>query len=485
MMYKVSVQREHADLTRSTRVSRFVGYARAISALVCLGFAAFLWWLLASPRSAGKIFGLYSSQSFIVLMLASYILGWTIYYSINREPLPNKAANCGLTTITLVMLFGLFELPAILGWIDYNRVISPPPSVLFTMIKPWNNPANQMDRELVHIHRPRQKVVGETAGDLVSWLGISTDRRYKIDIEYDGNGFRNDHDIAQAPVLMIGDSFVEAGLVPQANLVSTRLSRLLQVEVANLGQSGYGPQQELVTLRRYGLNLQPKVVLWFFFEGNDLLDVPRYERAIQNWDDIIKVRDSLKDRSFINNALLALAGFTSPKLRTDTDEARRRSCKFLRSQSQEDSKLYFAYGGAPLSQQDTESLETAQACFLQAQRLCASAGGKLLFVHVPIKYRVYCDFCEFPDDGYGRTWQLNDLPSRLESWCKAQGIPYLDLTVSLKEAAASGELVYFSDDGHWNARGHEVVARAIANFLKASGELDNDKLKGLNIPASD
>lgn len=459
-------------LLDSPRRKGFATHVRVALAVVCSGAGLFMWWIAASNRSVGKIFGFYSIQRFTALVVASYVLGWGIYYLINRQSLSAKTANCCLTTGALLILFGLIESPALLGWIDYRELIPPTETALN---HPREDPSHQMDRELIHIRRPQQRLVGETAGDLVHWLGIPTDRRYKFDIECDSNGFRNDHEIQQAPLVLIGDSFVEWGLVPKSELVSARVGRMLQVEVANLGQPAYGPQQELIVLRRYGLSLQPKVVLWFFFEGNDLLDVSKYERTIKNVDEIMRERKSVKERSFANNALLALAGLSSP--RPSDEEARRRSGRFLKGQSQEETTLYFAYAGAPLSEEDLASLRTAQGCFLQAQQLCVSAGAELVFVYVPTKYRVYRGLCEFPEDGYGKTWVLNDLPSMLESWCKTQAIPYLDLTPSLKESAAKGELVYFTDDGHWNSQGHEVATKAIASFLETSEALRDDKLK--------
>jgi hypothetical protein len=314
-------------------------------------------------------------------------------------------------------------------------------------------------------------MVGETSGDLVHWLGILTDRRYQIDVKYDSRGFRNDYEIEQAPIVIIGDSFVEAGLVPQELLLSTHLRSLLQVEVANLGQSAYGPQQELLVLQRYGFTMHPKIVLWLFFEGNDLLDVQRYERFIQNRDTILNEVYSFKDRSFTANAVLLLGGLTGSGSKSDTDEARRRSCKYLRSQSEESRTLYFAYAGSPLSGEELASLDVAQGIFLEAQRRSTHNGARLLLVYIPTKFRVYRDFCDFAEDSYGINWQLSDLPDRLETWCRAQGIAYLDLTAALQESAGQGELVYFPDDGHWNERGHEVVARTVARFIDLNGGL--------------
>ena len=41
----------------------------------------------------------------------------------------------------------------------------------------------------------------------------------------------------------------------------------------NLGKTGDGPLTELATLIEYLSPLQPKIVLWFYYEGNDLRDL--------------------------------------------------------------------------------------------------------------------------------------------------------------------------------------------------------------------
>jgi hypothetical protein len=46
--------------------------------------------------------------------------------------------------------------------------------------------------------------------------------------------------------------------------------------VVNLGRGAYGPQQELIVLKRYGLAYRPRVVIWQLFEGNDLADARQF-----------------------------------------------------------------------------------------------------------------------------------------------------------------------------------------------------------------
>lgn len=80
-------------------------------------------------------------------------------------------------------------------------------------------------------------------------------------------------DLEKATVVLLGDSFIEGYKVTQEEIVSNQLSQLIDVEVSNLGQSDYGPEHELAVLYQIGLDLEPSVVVRFFFEGNDLYDL--------------------------------------------------------------------------------------------------------------------------------------------------------------------------------------------------------------------
>src|SRR5262249_516173 len=96
-----------------------------------------------------------------------------------------------------------------------------------------------------------------------------------------------------------------------ARVLQARLSR----PVANLGVAGYGPMQELVVLKREGARLKPSVVVWFFFEGNDVYDDENFEALLKDQEtradpsDKANVRiaqQSWSRRSFTLNALSLL-----------------------------------------------------------------------------------------------------------------------------------------------------------------------------------
>lgn len=446
--------------------------SRLLVAGLSVGVALLSWLGLAHGPAGGRLFGLYSMRAFVFLVAISYLALWIVYGSVSRERLSVSAGKCLLTTASIAFILGLLELPALLGLLDYRRYVSLPESTLFTRIKIWENPGNRLDRELLHVHRPGQEITGETVGDLVHWLKISTDRRYPVEIKYDRLGFRNDHDIEQAPVVVIGDSFAESGLVGREDLISSRLARRLGLEVANLGQSGYGPQQELIVLRRYGLKLQPRLVLWLFFEGNDLRDLRRYDRVMESWDDEMSRLHGARQRTLSLSVLRLLTALTEPPVQQDQVMARRRSCTVRHPLTDESTRLYFAFAGEPLTEQDRTSLRKTREILLQADRLCNDSGARLVLVYVPTKFRVYQNTCEYPDESDMTSWRVNDLPQQMESWAAEHGISYVDLVRPLQEGAGRGELVFFQDDGHWNARGNEIATETILDYLERAGPRD-------------
>lgn len=74
--------------------------------------------------------------------------------------------------------------------------------------------------------------------------------------------------------VVVGDSFPAGLFVKLEETFPKRLQGLLgSTEVLNLGVQGYGPDQELLVLRRYGKALRPDVVIWSLFPANDYNDL--------------------------------------------------------------------------------------------------------------------------------------------------------------------------------------------------------------------
>ncbi|SPP66175.1 hypothetical protein [Nitrospira lenta] len=93
--------------------------------------------------------------------------------------------------------------------------------------------------------------------------------------ESDEYGFNNPKGLwgsGQLKIGAVGDSFTHGKCVPSdKNFVS--LIRQQQPSTLNVGRSGNGPLCDLAAIKEYLSIVRPKVVLWEYFEGNDLADL--------------------------------------------------------------------------------------------------------------------------------------------------------------------------------------------------------------------
>ncbi|NUN97447.1 MAG: SGNH/GDSL hydrolase family protein, partial [Candidatus Omnitrophica bacterium] len=94
----------------------------------------------------------------------------------------------------------------------------------------------------------------------------------------DSDGFRNDTQVNQADLVVIGDSFTHAPMIERSEIWSSVLASRLGISELNLGICGYGPQQEARALWRYGIKRGPKLVVMQVFLGNDVQDSLVFKR---------------------------------------------------------------------------------------------------------------------------------------------------------------------------------------------------------------
>jgi hypothetical protein len=357
----------------------------------------------------------------------------------------------------------MLELLSATGLIDF-RVFAPAES------DPRNHTDNARDAKLIHIHKPYLKRVGATRGNIAMALHRTDTLLYPYDVTCDRNGFRNAYDVSAAEVVALGDSFVEGGLVTVDDLMTATLGRLLGLTVVNLGQSSYGPQQELAVLKRYATPLQPKLCIWMFYEGNDLDDVERYEQLRQESSEVAPCSTAW-DRSFSRNVLWTLSDRLGWILAPEPAD----QCPQGTFQTDDSHRvqLFFHNRGKQRSVRELPALDKVLSVLSAAEAACATNQSVLLVVFAPDKFRVYRDYCTFCPGNPCTGWTLDDLPEQLGARIAALGlkIGFLDLTPALSAEAAQGRLLYFADDTHWSAEGHEVAGRVIATHIMHHGYL--------------
>jgi hypothetical protein len=396
-------------------------------------------------------------------ILGSYFLAWGTALMLAAPPRSWVIARFTLTTLALILPLGCLELLSVAGIADF-RTWFPTSS-----LDPRHNGDNVPDQELIHIHKPYLKRAGATHGDIAYAFHLANAPLYPYEVKCDRNGFRNARDLTEAEIVVLGDSFVEGGSVAADDLMTATLGRFAGCNVANLGQSGYGPQQELAVLRRYAAPLRPKVCVWTFYEGNDLDDVRRYRPLTQS--DGRDVRSTPWERSFGRNIFLFLSLKLGDILPPDAvDQAP--SGHFL-DWNGRTTRLFFLERGARTPHQAQSALDEVVSVLTAAHRYCTANRIRLFVVFAPEKFRVYQKYCTFSPDNPCARQVLDDLPERLHARVAAISpeIGFLDLTPALTAEAAQGRLVYFADDTHWSATGHQAAGQAIAGAVARSDVL--------------
>ncbi len=365
---------------------------------------------------------------------------------------------------SLVIAVSLLEFPALFKLVDYGRIIGNASGDIFLS-------TNRGDPELLHIHPPHSHFSGSfQGGNITTGFRIPTAdmTTYQWDVRYDEHGFRNDVDLKAADIVVIGDSFVESLTTPTPELTTSRLAELQHKVVANLGQYGYGPLEELAVLRRFGLPLHPRTVIWMFFEGNDLNDVLRYRKASVRGRTPQRFWSSFWERSFTINAL---AQIRKQYRQLSRPFGKKRSGTIGEPNAQQRT-IYFVYSAPPLSSEQLDAFNQTLDTIATAHQLCANHASRLIFVFIPAKFRVFRDLCKFPEASECRKWSLNDLPNRMSKAIRAVSadIRYLDLTRDFIGSVRRGELPYYADDDHWSPEGHKVAAEAINAYLPSDSK---------------
>jgi hypothetical protein len=314
----------------------------------------------------------------------------------------------------------------------------------------------------------------------VSWRQYNSETNRVVDYQTDENGFRNPPGVTRADVVFIGDSYSEGAQVPQEETFVRRVAILSGLSVQNLGRSVYGPQQELIVLRKYALTYRPRVVVWQLFEGNDLRDA----EVFVEWRKNPHQGTSLKQRYLSNSLLVTWLSKTERVPETASTIHWRVSDGTVRPLT-----LRYKYNLDEPEKRPQGLAETIQA-IQTGYQLCQSQGIELVILFVPTMVRVmepYIIFDRAEDRAKyvpnGGATTDKDFDGRMAELCRQLGCTFIDGLAPLRQAASrDNRNLFIPVDEHLDVRGHEVLARAIVDRLK-SGDSDGgpeiDKRPGL------
>ena len=412
---------------------------------------------------------LWTHRLFGWMLLLTYLLLWGWAIGISRKP--RRTLLGGFTcTITILMILICVELPALLGIVHWDLVFQK-----LTGKDQKYTWAYWHDRELGFRRRPNDHWTEWPTSDIERQWNMPPSLQQPLEFTYDRWGYRNPDEYEEADVALIGDSFVEGWYVSDEQTVAHRLSTRLDRPVVNLGVAGYGPMQELLVLQRDGLRVHPKVVIWFFFEGNDLYDDYKFEP-------ISLAESPTKDEEDPSHQGLAFDQGIKARLFTFAllDRLRRWSTLMIPSHSpyfghlmkpgQEETVVYFAnYAAFPWTDWEANGWEKVKGTLAKVAELSNARDVRILFVFVPIKFRVYKPFVTLDRNSPCQAWEVWPIDKLFAEFCRSADVPCLDLTPVFQQSIQEGDMPYAATDSHWNAEGHNLVAKKLAEELPMRG----------------
>ncbi len=360
--------------------------------------------------------------------MAGYLGAWGLIFFLSRQSRTVNAARFTAVTGSILLAVAAFEVPAALGLVHYRGVFKIPTPT-------WRRPGFRPDPELIYVREGNSRARWDCVGSERHLLrGATPVTVYHCDFRLDRDGFRNPPGPAAPDVAIVGDSFIEGAHVGDSELITARLARLTGLKVANLGCTGYGPQQELVVLRRHALGRKARICVWAFYEGNDLQDIHEFEKHQKDLARIVHGDgESLYGRGFVRNALQhAIQTWLRPQPRRParlftgrfTDDAGREVAIYFRDGVQHGD-------GAPHPPREgSPELQSVRSWLTEANAMCRRQGAELIVLFIPSRFRVYRDVCAFEPDSPCRSWPVDDLPAALREAVAAMSpaVRFLDLT---------------------------------------------------------
>lgn len=400
--------------------------------------------------------GVTTGSHLVSNLVASYFLAWGIIWSFSKLSRRELIGHFVLMTASACVAVGSLEALSFAGLVDYRKIIP-------TSNTPkWLLPLNEFDPELLYVRKPYARISGMEKPNLAAQF-CSPVEPYYYDVRYDRNGFHNAAEIYRADIAVVGDSYIEGVQTSDDTLnISSLLQRYMNASVVNLGRSGYGPQQELAVLKRYAVPVNPKVIVWAFFEGNDLAGLLGYEETIGQLK-LDGPDGSAVDRSFLRNSLGAIWELWF-KCKPDSDASLIAGDYDERSG---DTVQVLFSGWRHPTKRDLTALNKLRDIFAEAYRVSTQHGAKLVVAFLPEKIRVYKDVIRTPEKSKLPP-EVDDLPQRMQNMLAAISphIGFVDLTPAFTEAVSQGNSLFLKNDTHWTELGHQMAAQTIHEYLQ-------------------
>ena len=316
-----------------------------------------------------------------------------------------------------------------------------------------------------------------------------------ITLSIDAKGYRNPEALDHCDIVTIGDSFTEGLNVSDGEPWPARLATRVDGVLYNLGITGADPTAYLKTLALSAVPMKPRVAVVMLYQENDFwgavteTGIAAHFRR-KSW--ITQRLDSSPVIDVLRRGTDALLGPINadgpfpglepvrwmPVAIPDRPDAPHYVLNPKRLQRLTPSRE--AFRQSPPWQSTAKVLRRMQS-------VCDDAGIELLLVYCPSKVQIVLSVRErvpaaslhafvaltrletpppkaLADSIYAG---LHSQEEVLTAFCQDAGIRLQSLTPTISEATAQGRQVFFTWDEHWRVLGHDIVAEALSEPVKA------------------
>ena len=277
-------------------------------------------------------------------------------------------------------------------------------------------------------------------------------------------------------IAAVGDSVTLGFFVENHETYPAILQRKLEgyrkVEVLNAAFGGGSIDKELVILKEIVLPLKPDVVL-LTFVTNDIWDI-RNKTLHELLNLQMKEPTSARlTKWFLTETATGEAAFDlymkTQSSRYRAAESKERPTAPVRNVQKSTGSNFVANArkfnevfqhvdgrilNARFDTKTAKIVENYRSALSEFIRLCKSNHVRFVLVYFPAYSQIY-----LPDT----SMTMRDI---LKKHCTERGVSFLDLTNSMREQGKDRALHFAPADFHLNAAGNEVMASAIADFLK-------------------
>lgn len=273
----------------------------------------------------------------------------------------------------------------------------------------------------------------------------------------DSLGFRNPADAwgrVHPAAALVGDSFAHGFCRPERETIAGML-RADGVVLVNAGVTGAGPLAELGILREYMSRVQPRVVYWLFYEGNDLIDLTSERKTSLNrylqsdYSQHLVERKQTVDEAMRRFADSVIAAYRPPGM------LRRVEAFLLLRQLRTATGLYRGVK-LPKARDESGELSLLRGVLERADADVKAWGGRLRIVYLPERRRFNRRTAAVVGENHD-PYKVQREVTRISA---DLGIPVLDAAAAFA-AEEHPEQLWNARRYHYNAKGYAIVAKMI------------------------